>query len=104
MDVLDGVVIEGKSSFGGEFGASHCNQWWLQRGSSQITLGRICFNISVFRNSPKSVLQMTSGNHWIRHNQWIPLPQSHVTVLTSTSPVNVQMVSTRCTLAVDRVQ
>ena len=30
MGVLDGVVIiEGKGSFGSEFGASHCYQWGL---------------------------------------------------------------------------
>ena len=30
MGVLDGVVIvEGKGLLGGEFGASHCNQWGL---------------------------------------------------------------------------
>jgi len=30
MGELDGVVIvEGKRQFGGEFGASHCNQWGL---------------------------------------------------------------------------
>jgi len=23
------VIIEGEESFGGEFGASHCNQWGL---------------------------------------------------------------------------
>jgi len=23
------VIVEGKGSFGGEFGASHCNQWGL---------------------------------------------------------------------------
>ena len=28
MGVLDGVlIVEGMGSFGGEFGASYCNQW-----------------------------------------------------------------------------
>ena len=30
MGVLDGAaIVEGKEHFGGEFGASHCNQWGL---------------------------------------------------------------------------
>ena len=35
----------GRGTFGGEFGARHCNQWGLTvaatRPSSQITLGRL---------------------------------------------------------------
>jgi len=30
MDVLHGeMIVKGEGSFGGEFGASHCNQWGL---------------------------------------------------------------------------
>ena len=44
MGVLDGGADRrrGRGSFGGEFGASHCNQWAFATRSSQITL-RTCF-------------------------------------------------------------
>ena len=43
----------GKGTFGGEFGARHCNQWGLTfaataRPSSQITLGRLVVIVGLY--------------------------------------------------------
>jgi len=40
----DGDSRRGRDSFGGEFGASHCNQWAFATRSFQITL-RTCYFI-----------------------------------------------------------
>ena len=51
IGVLDGSGDRrrGRGSFGGKYGASHCNQWEYlckgrRRGSSQITLGFLVFH------------------------------------------------------------
>ena len=42
--------VQGRGTFGGEFGVRHCNQWGLTfavtRPSSQITLGKLVIHVS----------------------------------------------------------